>query len=50
MFLVQISTFKTTYFLKYSILSKERSVDFMKKHGFYYVSIMFWLSDNLIIF
>ncbi len=50
MFLVLNSTFKTTYFLYGLILSKDRNVDLMKKHGFYFVSIVFWLFDNLIVF
>jgi hypothetical protein len=50
MFLVLISTFKPTDFLYDSILSKERSVDMMKQHGFYSISVVFWLYDNLTIF
>jgi len=40
------------YFLNYkfficSILSKERNVDLMKKHGFYYMYfILFWVYDK----
>jgi hypothetical protein len=41
MFSILISTFKTTIFLFDSIMSKEKNVDLMKKHGFYYVLIMF---------
>jgi hypothetical protein len=50
MFLVMNSTFKTTYFVYDLILSKDRSVDLMKKHGFYFVYIVFSFFDNLTIF
>jgi hypothetical protein len=50
MFSFLIFTFKTIDFLYDSILSKERSVDLMKKYGFYYVYVVFWLSDNLNVF
>ncbi len=43
-------TFKITTFLFDSIMSKERNKDLMKKHGFYYVFIMFWFFDNLFVF
>jgi hypothetical protein len=49
MFFVLI-TFKTIDLWYDSILSKKRSVDLMKKHGFYYVYVVFWLFDNLIEF
>jgi hypothetical protein len=41
MFSILISTFKTIDFLYDSILGKERSVDLMKKHGFYSIFLVF---------
>jgi hypothetical protein len=32
------------------ILSKERSVDLKKKHGFIFIFVVFWFFNNLIIF
>jgi hypothetical protein len=49
MFLVLISPFKIINLLYDSIMSKEINVDLMKKHGFYFVSIVFWLSNHLIV-
>jgi hypothetical protein len=50
MFSIVNSTFKTIDFLDYLILNQDRNVDIMKKHGFYFVSIVFWLFDILTIF
>jgi hypothetical protein len=36
-----IFTFKTIYYLYDLIMSKEKSVDLMKKHGFYFFSFVF---------
>jgi len=47
---VMISTFNIIDFLYDSILSKEINVNLMNKHEFYSMSIVFWLSDNLIVF
>jgi hypothetical protein len=49
MFSILISTFETTDFLHDSILSKKINVDLMKKHRFYYVSIVFYLFDIITI-
>lgn len=50
MFLILISTFKSINLWYDSIVNKKRSVDLVNKHGFYYVSIVIWLFDNLIVF
>jgi hypothetical protein len=50
MFLVLIFPFKIINLLYDSIMSKEISVDLMKKNGFYFVFIVFWLFNNLIVF
>jgi hypothetical protein len=41
MFSVLISTFKTVDFLYDLILNKDQSVDLMKKHGFYFIFVVF---------